>query len=79
MAMAKPIVATNVSDLPLILDECGWIVDPESHAQLAEAIRDVLDNTGEAEKVGRKARQKCIDLDSWDAIEKELAGIFQRF
>ncbi len=51
----------------------------ESPAQLTEAIRDVLDDIGEAEKVRRKARQKCIDLSSREAIEKELAGISQRF
>ncbi len=68
-----------------ISDTASWGADrvsglaPESPAQLTEAIRDVLDNTGEAEKAGRKAREKCIDLYSRDAIEKELAGICQRF
>ena len=28
MAMAKPIIATNVNDMPEILNGCGWIVEP---------------------------------------------------
>lgn len=38
IAMAKPIIATNVSDLPEILDGCGWIVEPENTEQVAETI-----------------------------------------
>lgn len=79
MAMAKPIVATNVSDLPHILDGCGWIVDTESPTQLAEVIQDVLNDIDHAEEMGWKARQKCIDYYSWDAMERVLAGIFGRF
>ena len=30
MAMARPIVATSVSDLPEILNGCGWIVPPDN-------------------------------------------------
>jgi glycosyltransferase involved in cell wall biosynthesis len=79
MAMAKPIVATNVSDLPEILDGCGWIVEPENPEKLAEAIKHVLDNPEEAEKIGQKAQQKCIEKYSWDAMEKILLKIFKKY
>jgi len=79
MAMAKPIIATNVSDLPLILDGCGWIVEPENPEQLAETIQDVLDNPEGAEEIGWKARQKCIDKYSWDAMEKVLVEVFGKY
>ena len=36
MAMARPIVATSVSDLPEILNGCGWIVPPDNTRALAE-------------------------------------------
>jgi glycosyltransferase involved in cell wall biosynthesis len=79
MAMAKPIIATNVSDLPEILDGCGWIVEPESPKQLAETIQYVLDNPEAAEETGWKARQKCIDKYSWDAMEKVLVKVFGKY
>ncbi|MHA1743970.1 MAG: glycosyltransferase family 4 protein [Candidatus Heimdallarchaeota archaeon] len=79
MAMAKPIVATNVNDLPDVLDNCGWIVEPESPEQLAEAIEYILNNFEEAGKMGWKARQKCIQKYSWDAVEKILMSIFQKW
>jgi len=79
MAMAKPIIATNVSDLHEILDGCGWIVDPGKPEQLAQTIKYVLDNPGEAVEMGRKARQKCIEKYSWDAMEKILLKIFKKY
>jgi len=79
MAMAKPIIATNVSDLPKILDGCGWIVQPENPEQLAETIQYVLNNPEEAEEMSWKARQKCIEKYSWDAMEKVLLEVFGKY
>lgn len=79
MAMAKPIIASNISDLPEILDGCGWIVEPENPEQLAEKIQYVLDNPEEAEAMGNKARQKCIEKYSWDAMEEILLKVFKKY
>jgi glycosyltransferase involved in cell wall biosynthesis len=79
MAMAKPIIATRVSDLPQILLGCGWIVDPEDPQQLAEAIRYVFDHPAEAREMGCRARERCIQDYSWDALEGTLVGIFCKY
>lgn len=79
MAMAKPIIATNISDLPEILDGCGWIIEPENTEQLAETLQYVLNNPDEAEEIGWKARQKCIENYSWDAMEKVLVEVFGKY
>lgn len=79
MAMAKPIIATAVSDLPEILDGCGWVVEPESPAQLAGAIQYVIDHHKEADQIGQKARQKCIENYSYDAMENILVDIFSKY
>lgn len=54
MAMPKPIIATNVSDIPEILDGCGWIVEPENPRQLAETIQYVFDHPAEAKQKGKR-------------------------
>lgn len=79
MAMAKPIVATDVSDLPEVLDGCGWVIEPEKPLRLAETIQYVLDNPEEAKEMGWKARQKCIEKYSWNAIEKVLLSVFKKY
>jgi glycosyltransferase involved in cell wall biosynthesis len=79
MAMAKPIVSTNVSDIPNILDGCGWIVEPENPYQLAQTIQYVFDNPIEAKEKGRKARKKCMEKFSYEAIEDKLFYIFSKY
>lgn len=79
MAMAKPIIATNVSGLPEILDGCGLIVEPESPEQLAAKISYLFNNLNEAKKLGGAARQKCIENYSWDSLENTLLQIFQKY
>jgi glycosyltransferase involved in cell wall biosynthesis len=79
MAMAKPIIAADVSDLQMILNGCGIIVEPEDISGLADKIDWVCSNTLEAEKMGRRAREKCIADYSWDVMEEKLVAIFEKY
>jgi glycosyltransferase involved in cell wall biosynthesis len=79
MSMAKPIIATQVSDLPKILESCGWIVKPEDPKELAESIQCILGNYSEAERTGWEARQRCIENYSFNAMEKALLTIFMKY
>ena len=79
MAMAKPIISTSVSDLPEILDGCGWIIEPGNPRQLAESIEYILNNPEEAKKIGIKARQKCIERYSLNEMEKKIEKIFSKY
>jgi len=79
MAMAKPIVATALSDLPKVLEGCGIVVEPQNIGQLAEGINWVLENEDEAREMGARAREKCIREYSWDAMEGILTRIFDQY
>ncbi len=79
MAMAKPIIATNVSDLPQILEGCGLVVSPSDPVGLSEAIKRMLNDSTFSNECGQKAREKCIKQYSWDAMEKILTDVFAKF
>jgi glycosyltransferase involved in cell wall biosynthesis len=79
MAMARPIVATAVSDLPEILTGCGMVVEPENVAQLAAAIESVLTDQQYAEDLAWKAREKCIREYSWEAMDRVLEEVIRPF
>jgi glycosyltransferase involved in cell wall biosynthesis len=72
MAMARPIIASAVSDLPLILEGCGRVVPPGRVEPLAEAIDHVLSHPKDAEAMGQAARERCIQLYSKSVTEKNL-------
>lgn len=60
MAMGCPIVATNVSDLPILLDGCARLVPPHDVSSLSKAILDLLENPAEAQALGQKAQARCL-------------------
>jgi glycosyltransferase involved in cell wall biosynthesis len=79
MAMEKPIIATDISDLPDILSGCGWIIEPENPLQLADAIHYVFNHPVTARKAGKKAREKFKEKYSCSAMESAVTNIFKAF
>jgi len=75
MAMAKPIIATDVGDLPMMVQDCGMVVTPGDRKALASAICRVLENPDRAEAMGQAARDRCVQFYSKDVTEKKLNHI----
>ena len=79
MAMAKPLIVTNVSDLPEIVDGCGWVVEPENVPQLAETIGAALSRPDDALENGRKARERFEKTYSYDVVQDALFRLFKKY
>lgn len=79
MAMAKPVIATNVSDLPIILENVGMIVEPDDIEGLASKIEWIFSHPADAYEMGMKARKKCIDNYSWDVMDVTLSNILNKY
>lgn len=79
MAMAKPILSTRVGDIPDILGEAGYLVDPSCSEQIAETLSHIFANPEEAQRKGEAARQRCLQNYSTHAMGKILAGILEKW
>jgi glycosyltransferase involved in cell wall biosynthesis len=79
MAMAMPIVATEVGDMPAILDGCGLTIKPGRPRLLATAIECVFEDYGEAKKMGERARAECIARYTYDAVGDDLLHVFKKY
>ena len=79
MAMAKPIIATAISDLPEILKDCGIIIKPGDVEDLAKNIQYLVENPRVSHMMGEKARKNCIESYSYEALAKMLIPVFQQF
>ncbi|MEM7770993.1 MAG: glycosyltransferase family 4 protein [Cyanobacteria bacterium P01_E01_bin.6] len=77
MAMAKPVLATAVGDIPSILGTAGYIVQPSQVDHMAEAIQCIFDNFGQAMHRGILARKRCIEDYSIDSMASKLSPILQ--
>jgi glycosyltransferase involved in cell wall biosynthesis len=79
MAMSKPIVATDVSDIPSALQDCGLVVPAGDVKALSQGISFMLKHPVEAADMGRRARQKCIEHYSWETMERHLLSVFSAY
>lgn len=77
MAMAKPILATKVGDIPEILNDTGYLVEPNSPEQLANQIQWIFAHMDEAQAKGFQARQRCVQFYSLEAMATILSGVIQ--
>lgn len=75
MSMAKPIIASDVADLSIVLNGCGWTVPAGDVQALANRIEWVFSHREEAVLMGRKAREKCKQSYSRDVVSVQFRGI----
>ena len=77
MALAKPVVASDVSDLREVLEDCGRVVPAGDTAALAAAIDALLAAPDLARQLGLAGRRRCIERYSADVARRlwrELAA-----
>lgn len=79
MAMAKPVLATRVGDIPEILGDTGYLVDPGSSEQMAEQLTLIFQDLEAANQRGQRAQQRCAQYYSVaamaDCLRPILAGL----
>lgn len=76
MAMAKPIVATGLADIPEVLNGCGIVATPGDIDTLAKAMQALEENPELGKSLGEKARIRCEREFSWNHGIQVLRGIF---
>jgi Glycosyltransferase len=75
MAMAKPVLSTRVGDIPGILGGTGYLVDPNSPAQISQKIQWIFQNLTAANFQGMKARERCVEKYSIQTMAPILSDI----
>jgi glycosyltransferase involved in cell wall biosynthesis len=65
MAMARPIISTNISDIPSILEGCGVVLESWSEDELVQRITALQADPALRRKLGEAARQRCVERYSY--------------
>ncbi len=62
MSFKKPIIATNVGDIPNMLsNECGILVEPHSSTQICEAIKSLESDSDLKIRIGSNAYKRVLE------------------
>ena len=74
MAAKLPVVATNVGAVPEIIDDHknGLLIEPRNSAELADKIKEILDNDYLRNELGIQAHQKVLFNFELDKMVKEI-------
>ena len=78
MAMAKPVLSTTVGDIPEILGETGYLVAPSCPEQIAVKITEIFEDMAQANAQGQKARARCVEKYSLEAMASTLSQVLAR-
>jgi glycosyltransferase involved in cell wall biosynthesis len=78
MALGKPILCTAVGDVPEIVGDTAYLVEPGRADQIAGAIDRIFAEPEAAADRGQRARERCIERWSVDAIKVVLAEVLDR-
>ncbi|MBI4364105.1 MAG: glycosyltransferase [Candidatus Latescibacteria bacterium] len=79
MASRKPVVATAVGGTPDIVEEGGtaWLVPPEDPEALADRILWLLEDPGEAQRMGARGRARVERLHGYAAMVESNASLYE--
>lgn len=80
MAMARPVVATNVGGNPELVSspEVGWLVPPRDTGAIAQAIESIVQRRVEAEETGKRARDLVREKFSMEVRIDRLEDLYRR-
>ncbi|MCX6800754.1 MAG: glycosyltransferase family 4 protein [Candidatus Diapherotrites archaeon] len=79
MACGCPVIATNVSGNPEVVNEkTGYLVEPKNSAQLRAKILHVMQNREEAKKMAQTACKMILEKFTWENSAKDYAKLYKK-
>jgi glycosyltransferase involved in cell wall biosynthesis len=80
MAAALPVISSDIALWQQIVEEneCGLCVDPYDPEAIAEAIKYMIQNPKEAEKMGLNGQKAVKEKYNWAIEEKKLYTLYAR-
>src|SRR5579883_2461419 len=76
MACGTPVVASNVSSLPEVVDEAAVLVNPENVFDIARGISSLLLNEGLRAEMIRRGREQAARF-SWERTARQVLDIYR--
>lgn len=80
MAYGLPIVCSDFPNLRRIVEEndCGFCVDPQDEARIAEAVRYLAEHPDEAQRMGENGRRAARAHYHWATQAEHLLQLYER-
>ena len=77
MASGTPVLTSNVSSLPEVVDDAALLVDPHDPDALADGMRRILSDTSMRARLVSRGRTRAADF-SWEESVRRVLAIYQQ-
>ena len=79
MACGKPVVATNISGIPVVVKDgkTGILVEEKNVEALADALVTLLTDQRKREQLGRAGQQRILNELTWDKAIEQIKDVYQ--
>lgn len=79
MAMQKPIIASEVGEMPRVLEngKAGYLTEPGNAKEIIGAIEEIMQNPRKAEAKAKLARKLAVEKYDWKKLAKKVKKIHE--
>ena len=79
MACGKPVVATNISGIPIVVkdEETGILVEEKNVEALTNALVTLLTDSRKREQLGGAGQQRILNELTWDKAIEQIKNVYQ--
>lgn len=78
MACGKPVVASNISGIPVVVKdgETGVLVAEKNVSELAAALITLLTDQRKREQLGRAGQQRILNELTWEQVSEQIKDVY---
>ncbi len=76
MAAGKPIIVSDVGDLPMVVGDTGIVIKDGDVKACAEAMLKIYNDPESGKEFGRKARELCVKEYSWEVLKEKTLQVY---
>ena len=79
MIASMPVISSNNKLWKSIIDKhkCGICVNPLNPKEIADAIKYIIENPKEAQRMGENGKRAVLDIYNWENEEKKLFRVYK--
>ena len=78
MSCEVPLIATNVSSIPELVGSYASLIEPKSYDEIYKAVKQILLNYDEYERIAVGGRQHIINTFNWSKITTQYEDIITK-
>ena len=75
MSCEVPLIATNISSIPELVNDYATLVNPQNHKMISDSVKEIIMDYRKYKEIAINGRQHIIERFNWAKITKQYENI----